>query len=66
MGKKQLVALADELRRVPGGVPAEVLDAICRFCQAQNPRFMRERFLNYLNGTAGPNGGPAKKGKVRA
>lgn len=27
------------------------------FCQAQNPRFNRERWLAYIAGTCGPNGG---------
>lgn len=27
------------------------------FCASQNPRFNRERWLSYIAGTCGPNGG---------
>lgn len=27
------------------------------FCQSQNPRFNRERWLAYIDGECGPNGG---------
>jgi len=44
-------------------VVATVLDAIARdladFCQSQNPRFDRARWLAYIAGTNGPNGAPA-------
>jgi hypothetical protein len=31
------------------------------FCAAQNPKFNRERWLGYIAGTNGKNGGAAKK-----
>jgi hypothetical protein len=31
--------------------------ALARFCQEQNPRFNRERWIGYIKGENGPNGG---------
>jgi hypothetical protein len=31
--------------------------ALADFCQAQNSQFMRERWLSYVAGECGPNGG---------
>jgi len=33
--------------------------AVADFCAAQNPRFDRERWVGYINGTCGKNGGKA-------
>ena len=30
---------------------------LANFCQAQNPNFDRDRWLNYVAGKVGPNGG---------
>ena len=69
MSKKDFIALADTLRPHalydPHGELVDIsawggdsiLDALCRFMAAQNPRFDRERWLGYLAGTCGPNGG---------
>jgi hypothetical protein len=38
-------------------------DALASFCASQNPRFNRERWLAYINGECGPNGGTIKGGK---
>ena len=32
-------------------------DRLADFCAAQNPRFNRERWIGYIEGTNGPNGG---------
>ena len=32
-------------------------DALATFCQEQNPRFLRQRWLDYVAGKCGPNGG---------
>lgn len=37
-----------------------VRDALADFCAAQNPRFDRERWLPYVAGECGPNGGKAR------
>jgi len=37
-------------------------DALADFCAAQNPRFNRARWLAYIAGEVGPNGGAVKGG----
>jgi hypothetical protein len=36
------------------------LDTLAQFCQSQNPRFLRERWLGFINGQNGPCGGSVK------
>ena len=36
---------------------AEMVASLADFCAAQNPRFNRTRWLAYIAGTCGPNGG---------
>ena len=65
MTKKQLVALADSIREHNrlakfNGENAFTLDqlaALARLCASENPRFKRERWLDYIAGRCGPNGG---------
>jgi hypothetical protein len=57
--KRDFIALADELRGLD--VPADLLGAIVRFCKGRNPRFLEARWLGYLAGECGPNGGPIKR-----
>ena len=56
MSKKEIIALADELRGLDY-VPDDVVDALCRFCHLCNPNFNRERFIAYLAGRCGRNSG---------
>jgi hypothetical protein len=58
MSKKDFIRLADYLRHVH--LSEEALKAICDFCKASNPRFMENRFRDYLAGLCGPNGGTIK------
>lgn len=62
MTKKHFVALANALRPYRKEIPPDVLDAITRFCESQNPDFKKERWLKFLNGKCGVNGGQLKKG----
>jgi hypothetical protein len=39
-------------------------DQLADFCQSQNPRFMRDRWLAYIAGECGKNGGTVK-GRVK-
>ena len=55
MSKKHFIALADALRGAD--LSDEVLERLCNFMQEQNPAFMRGRWLAYLKGECGPNGG---------
>jgi hypothetical protein len=34
--------------------------ALAQFCQAQNPAFKKDRWIAYINGECGPNGGAVK------
>lgn len=66
MTKRHFIALADALRNErPGDLwdpnkrvqwDLDVL-AIAHVCEQANPRFNRDRWLGYIAGTNGPNGG---------
>ena len=66
MTKKHFIALADHLQRA--GINRYnatfdrdgVLNVLANFCQSQNPRFNRSRWLGYIKGDNGPNGGRVK------
>ena len=73
MTKKHFIALADTIRTYnrgagrkspPMGSPVVFthtqLLALADFCQSQNPRFNRARWLGYVRGENGPNGGKVK------
>jgi hypothetical protein len=70
MTKKHLVALADAIKehnafkRNVWGKNAErmtfndeQIDTLADFCKAMNPNFNRERWLGYIAGENGKNGG---------
>jgi hypothetical protein len=65
MTKKQFVALADSIRehnrlaKFNGdhAFTVDQLAALARFCASVNPRYKRERWLDYIAGRCGPNGG---------
>jgi len=64
MSKKDFIALADAIREynaTPENVhmpfDAYQLEHLADFCQSQNSRFMRDRWLGYIAGTNGKNGG---------
>lgn len=38
----------------------ETIDALADFCASQNPHFNRDRWISYINGECGPNGGQIK------
>ena len=76
MTKKHFIALADAIREsqpakdkaegesvtqdVSRGQWSRDVLAIADVCQASNPRFDRERWLGYIAGTNGKNGGKVK------
>ncbi len=73
MTKKHFIALADVIRpAITGpvmvhetGKPVRtmrdnVIEALADFCASQNPRFNRERWLDYVAGKCGKNGGKVK------
>lgn len=74
MTKKHFIELADvvmatepiKLNQKDARASAEhrqwerMRDALAQFCANQNPRFMRDRWLDYIAGTNGKNGGKVK------
>jgi hypothetical protein len=68
MTKKNFVALADSIREhnrlakfnSENAFSDDQLAALARFCASENPRFKRERWLDYIAGECGPNGGSAR------
>jgi len=65
MSKKHFIALADAIRwhnrNTPGESPDyftdSQLNSLAEFCRDSNPRFNKERWLGYIAGECGPNGG---------
>jgi hypothetical protein len=63
MSKKDFIALADAIRdcnKQCGGddrLTFNQLDILADFCQSRNPNFKRQRWLDYIAGQCGPNGG---------
>jgi hypothetical protein len=66
MTKKHFIALADKLKSLRNDTVwnshtysqfMAIVDGLADFCQAQNPEFNRERWLAYISGECGPNGG---------
>ena len=66
MTKKHFIALADALSAEKPGSgwnPNKLVQweldvkAVANVCQSQNPNFNRERWLAYVAGECGPNGG---------
>jgi len=66
MSKKDFIALADAIRTRNeyaddcAGVSrfnSGHLAVLARFCKAQNPAFMEQRWLDYIAGQCGKNGG---------
>ena len=60
MSKKHFIALADYLRDTEGYcepfTDAQIRH-LANFCHAQNYNFKRERWINYIKGLCGKNGG---------
>ena len=66
MSKKHFIALADDIRIQNAAAKhnsnytaftEDQLVMLAEFCRSTNPRFMRERWLSYIAGECGPNGG---------
>ena len=64
MTKKNFIALADVIRREQSGddnFTQRQLDILADFCRKQNPQFNRERWLGYIAGENGKNGGKVNR-----
>jgi hypothetical protein len=62
MTKKDFIYLADVIRKHNADNPAYEfglvqLQTLAGFCLDSNPRFNRTRWLDYIAGKCGPNGG---------
>ena len=64
MTKKDFIGLADALRPTLDGVytnrDMRILDTLCSFMRAQNPKFNEARWRGYLAGECGSSGGKVK------
>jgi hypothetical protein len=65
MKKKHFIALADKIREFNAdetNIPIDgaVIAMLSEFCEEQNPQFNRGRWLGYIAGENGPNGGAVK------
>jgi hypothetical protein len=57
MSKKHLIALADAIRSSRQPFTQDQVEVLADFCASQNSLFKRERWLGYIAGTNGKNGG---------
>jgi hypothetical protein len=61
MSKKHFIALADAIRRANEDPMVQFqpsqLDVLANFCKSVNPAFKYDRWIDYINGECGPNGG---------
>lgn len=61
MSKKHFIALADAIRDYEKWnephFTTQQIDMLARFCKQQNSQFNRERWIDYIAGKCGPNGG---------
>ena len=67
MSKKDFIALADSIREFKvtyneQPVASRMVDMLADFCRTQNSAFNRKRWLAYIAGECGPNGGEKKGG----
>ena len=65
MSKQDFIALADAIKAHNLMFPDVAfndshLNALARFCASQNRNFMAHRWLDYIAGKCGPNGGAVK------
>lgn len=69
MTKRHFIQLANVIRGYNANplqnsfTPAQV-EELADFCENQNPRFNRERWLDYIAGLCGPSGGKVKKAEL--
>ena len=67
MTKKHFIALADMVRRIKATNPTKLVDIgtvesyLADFCESEIPQFNRERWLSYIAGNCGKNGGKVKQ-----
>ena len=64
MTKKHMIALADTIctanKVKPRTFSNRAIEELADFCYQQNPRFLRGRWMDYIAGKCGKNGGEIK------
>jgi hypothetical protein len=69
MTKKHFIALADMIKKANEDLNSaesfntSQIDLLANFCSSQNPNFNEERWIDYINGECGKNGGKVKVSK---
>ena len=65
MTKQDFIALADWINAEGGwSLGYDYVISLAGFCKQQNQRFNRDRWLGYLRGECGPNGGKIPGARV--
>jgi hypothetical protein len=60
MSKKHFIALAQyiaDTKHYCEPFTAKQIEHLANFCHAQNPYFKKDRWVSFIAGTCGPNGG---------
>lgn len=69
MSKQDFIGMADAIirhnRESGEKFRSEHIDTLADFCADTNARFKRDRWVRYINGECGPNGGPVKSTTAR-
>ena len=70
MSKKHFISLAAMIRNIEHFEPEHKfsqgqIEALADWCRLQNRNFNRERWLGYIAGECGPNGGEVKNAGSR-
>jgi hypothetical protein len=61
MTKKHFIEIANHIKANHETFTPEALQTLCRAFAALNPQFKRDRFLDYITGECGPNGGTSHR-----
>jgi hypothetical protein len=64
MTKKDFIKLAEYIKDTANYCEPftdKQIEHLSNFCHSQNPRFNRERWIGYIKGECGSNGGKVKK-----
>ena len=61
MTKKHFIELADVIKNAPSLFSNTTILALACYCGRQSPKFKAGRWLGYIAGTNGPNGGKVCK-----
>ena len=57
MTKKDFITLADHIRDNRDQFPPSAVESLAAWLTTNYPRFKRQRWISYIDGECGPNGG---------